>query len=79
MTPLVLIHSGNPKRFQSQDVVRFSEMSCEQGRMTKSASRRPMVGPVEDIVTEGDRQLKDLVHKQLKTDIKLTEYVINQI
>lgn len=50
---------GNPKRYHSQDVVRMLGQS--------SVRTKDLSGPVEDIETEGQRQLKTLLDKQLNT------------
>lgn len=59
------IYSGNPKRFHSQDVLRFS------GQQTTKI--KDLSGPVEDIETEAQRQLKTLLDKQLRTQTTLKE------
>ncbi|XP_076117639.1 RNA-binding protein 41-like [Mytilus galloprovincialis] len=59
------IPCGNPKRFHSQDVLRFS------GQQTTKI--KDLSGPVEDIETEAQRQLKTLLDKQLRTQTTLKE------
>ncbi|XP_052792666.1 RNA-binding protein 41-like [Mya arenaria] len=59
------IPCGNPKRFHSQDVVRM-----EAGMRSRS---QPIDGPLEEIETEGQRQLKALLHKQLDTDVSIPQ------
>ena len=61
--------SGNPHRYQSGAVIRMSAMT---GRRRDTC----LETPVEDIETEGDRQLKVLLKRQLDTDVTLKEYVI---
>ncbi|CAG2212298.1 RNF213 [Mytilus edulis] len=56
---------GNPKRFHSQDVLRLS------GQQTTKI--KDLSGPVEDIETEAQRQLKTLLDKQLRTQTTLKE------
>ncbi|XP_013386249.1 RNA-binding protein 41 [Lingula anatina] len=63
------IPCGNPRRYQSGAVV----------KMGPDASRPPLSKyarldmPAEDIETEGERQLKRLLEKQLKTDVTLAD------
>lgn len=59
------IPCGNPKRFHSQDVLRLS------GQQTTKI--KDLSGPVEDIETEAQRQLKTLLNKQLRTQTTLNE------
>ncbi|XP_033743426.1 RNA-binding protein 41-like [Pecten maximus] len=57
---------GNPKRFQSNEVTRMGEGG---GRGPCSGPRRDLAGPVEDIETEGEKRLQELLQKQLRTSI----------
>ena len=59
--------SGNPRRFQSQDVVRM-----EAGSRSRS---QPIDGPLEEIETEGQRQLQTILRKQLDTNVSIQQYV----
>jgi len=58
--------SGNPKRFQSKDVVRM-----EPGMRSGS---RPIDGPVEEIETAGQRHLQGLLQHQLDTQVTISGY-----
>ncbi|XP_064608732.1 RNA-binding protein 41-like [Liolophura sinensis] len=60
------IPCGNPKRFQSREVIKM-------GVQNQNALSRSLIGPIEDIETESDRQLQNLLQKQLHTDITIQE------
>ncbi|KAL3879001.1 hypothetical protein ACJMK2_031323 [Sinanodonta woodiana] len=59
------IPCGNPKRYNSRDVLQMD--SGLRGR------KRSLMAPVEEIETEGQKQLKALVKKQLNTQVDLAE------
>lgn len=67
LEPFHYCYSGNPRRFHSQDVVRM-----EAQARTRS---RPIDGPLEEIETEGQRQLQAVLHKQLDTNVSIQQYV----
>lgn len=58
--------SGNPKRYVCNDVVRM-----EAVRKRRHTPSNTPDGPTEDIETEGEKQLKNLLQKQLDTDVTL--------
>lgn len=55
------LHSGNPKRVQTGEVL------CMPGGSVSSAL------VVEDMETQGEKQLKAMAQKQLKTDVTMKE------
>ncbi|XP_060597529.1 RNA-binding protein 41-like [Ruditapes philippinarum] len=59
------IPCGNPRRYQSHDVVRM-----EAGVRSRS---KVIDGPLESIETEGQRQLKSMLQKQLDTKVTLQQ------
>ncbi|KAK3608954.1 hypothetical protein CHS0354_026283 [Potamilus streckersoni] len=59
------IPCGNPKRYNSRDVLQMD--LGQRGR------KRSLMAPVEEIETEGKKQLQALVQKQLKTKVDLAE------
>lgn len=61
------IFSGNPRRYQSHDVVRM-----EPGVRSRS---KPIDGPLEKIETEGQKQLKAMLQKQMETKVTVQQYV----
>ncbi|KAI0234344.1 RNA-binding protein 41 [Lamellibrachia satsuma] len=60
------IPCGNPQRYQSRGVIRMAPDG------TPFRDQRNET-PIEDIETEGERQLKELVKKQLETNVTLHE------
>lgn len=61
---------GNPKRFQSKEVLRMGDAGPSRG-----PSRRPLSGPVEEIETEGQRQLQQLLRRQLDTNVSVKQQI----
>jgi len=58
--------SGNPRRYQSRAVIKMCPLTGRRRDVCLET-------PVEDIETEGDRQLQVLLKRQLNTDVNLTE------
>ena len=61
------LFSGNPQRYESRGVMRLAPDKHRPFRDQR------LEAPLEDIETEGDRQLKQLLDKQLTKKISLQE------
>ncbi|KAK2161856.1 hypothetical protein LSH36_108g01114 [Paralvinella palmiformis] len=60
------IPCGNPRRYQSRAVIKMCPLTGRRRDVCLET-------PVEDIETEGDRQLQVLLKRQLNTDVNLTD------
>ena len=63
----LFLNSGNPQRYESKGVIRLAPDKNRPFRDQR------LEAPLEDIETEGDRQLKQLLDKQLRKTISLDE------
>ena len=59
---------GHPDRYSTSSVVRVGITDRPKGRVT-------LDGPLENIETEGERQLKQLAKKQTETQLNLKEHI----
>lgn len=59
---------GHPDRYSTSSVVRVGVSAFPRGRVT-------LDGPMENIETEGERQLKQLAKRQTETKLNLQEHI----